>query len=84
MSSDESRWILTNMLHTQNNIFCALLYFPTEAGVIEKPKPAKDIHPILAKLKAANSYNPTSFDLNCRGARFYVIKSYSEEVSQSI
>ncbi|KAK3088483.1 hypothetical protein FSP39_019734, partial [Pinctada imbricata] len=36
-------------------------------------------HPVLEKLKSANQYNPRDFNLNPRGARFFIIKSYSED-----
>ena len=36
-------------------------------------------NPVLDKLRSANQYNPKDFDLNPRGARFFVIKSYSED-----
>lgn len=35
--------------------------------------------PTLSKLKQTNSYNPKSFDLTAKNARFFVIKSYSED-----
>lgn len=36
-------------------------------------------HPILDKLKQENHYNPKEFNLNTKGARFFIIKSYSED-----
>lgn len=36
-------------------------------------------HPVLDKLRTKNNYNPTDFDLSARDARFFVIKSYSED-----
>ncbi len=36
-------------------------------------------HPVLDKLKSANQYNPKEFNLNPKGARYFVIKSYSED-----
>ncbi|KAK6644596.1 hypothetical protein RUM43_000863 [Polyplax serrata] len=36
-------------------------------------------HPVLDELRVKNNYNPTEFDMNCKGARFFVIKSYSED-----
>ncbi|CAG2104171.1 unnamed protein product [Medioppia subpectinata] len=36
-------------------------------------------HPVLDKLKVENNYNPKDFDLNPRNARFFIIKSYSED-----
>ena len=38
-----------------------------------------DIHPVLEQLKAKNRYNPRTFDLTANGARFFIIKSYSED-----
>ncbi|KAL1491187.1 hypothetical protein ABEB36_011825 [Hypothenemus hampei] len=36
-------------------------------------------HPVLEELKGKNNYNPTEFDLSAPNARFFVIKSYSED-----
>ena len=36
-------------------------------------------HPVLEKLKSANQYNPKDFTINCKGARYFIIKSYSED-----
>lgn len=36
-------------------------------------------NPVLDKLKSANQYNPKDFNLNPKGARFFIIKSYSED-----
>lgn len=36
-------------------------------------------HPVLDELKVKNNYNPTDFDLSAPNARFFVIKSYSED-----
>ena len=36
-------------------------------------------HPLLDKLKSANMYNPKDFNLNQKGARSFIIKSYSED-----
>lgn len=36
-------------------------------------------HPVLDKLRSANQYNPKDFNLNPKGARFFIIKSYSED-----
>ena len=35
--------------------------------------------PTLSKLKQTNTYNPKSFDVSPKNARFFVIKSYSED-----
>ena len=34
---------------------------------------------LLEKLRLENNYNPKEFDLNLRQARFFIIKSYSED-----
>ncbi|XP_023235061.1 YTH domain-containing family protein 1-like isoform X3 [Centruroides sculpturatus] len=36
-------------------------------------------HPVLDKLRMENNYNPKDFDLNPKNARFFIIKSYSED-----
>ncbi|XP_039295941.1 YTH domain-containing family protein 3 isoform X2 [Nilaparvata lugens] len=36
-------------------------------------------HPILDELRVKNNYNPVDFDLSAKDARFFVIKSYSED-----
>lgn len=36
-------------------------------------------HPILESLKSQNEYNPRNFDMNPKNARFFVIKSFSED-----
>ena len=36
-------------------------------------------HPVLDKLRSANQYNPKEFNMNPKGARFFIIKSYSED-----
>ena len=36
-------------------------------------------HPLLETLRATNEYNPRSFDIDCKNARFFVIKSFSED-----
>lgn len=36
-------------------------------------------HPILESLKSQNEYNPRNFDMNPKSARFFVIKSFSED-----
>jgi len=34
---------------------------------------------VLDELKSSNNYNPREFDMNPQGARFFVVKSYSED-----
>ena len=36
-------------------------------------------HPVLENLTKANDYNPKSFDLSPKSARYFVIKSFSED-----
>nr|CAD7598349.1 unnamed protein product [Timema genevievae] len=36
-------------------------------------------HPVLDELRVKNNYNPPDFDMSAKGARFFVIKSYSED-----
>ncbi|XP_038208753.1 YTH domain-containing family protein 3 isoform X2 [Zerene cesonia] len=44
-----------------------------------QPTPAPVPHPVLDELRVKNDYNPKDFDLSAPGARFFVIKSYSED-----
>ena len=41
--------------------------------------PPPNSPPVLSDLKVKNDYNPTEFDQTAPGARFFVIKSYSED-----
>lgn len=43
------------------------------------PMLVQTTHPVLDELKGKNNYNPTDFDLSAPNARFFVIKSYSED-----
>ena len=36
-------------------------------------------HPVLDELRSSNEYNPRDFDLNPKNARYFVVKSYSED-----
>lgn len=45
----------------------------TPTGVIDRD------NPVLEKLSRENSFNPPNFTMNTRGARYFVIKSYSED-----
>ncbi|WAR17516.1 YTHD2-like protein [Mya arenaria] len=36
-------------------------------------------HPVLDELKSNNQYNPKELTLNTKGARYFIIKSYSED-----
>jgi len=42
-------------------------------------KSSDPAHPVLDKLKQANLYNPKEFNLNQKGCRYFIIKSYSED-----
>lgn len=41
--------------------------------------PYGSAHPVLEKLRLENNYNPKEFDLEPKGARYFIIKSYSED-----
>ncbi|XP_068903227.1 YTH domain-containing family protein 3 isoform X2 [Tenebrio molitor] len=41
--------------------------------------PQAPTHPVLDELRGKNNYNPSEFDLTAPNARFFVIKSYSED-----
>lgn len=43
------------------------------------PSTPGELHPVLEKLKALNSYNPKDFDWNVKHGRVFIIKSYSED-----
>ncbi|XP_067014569.1 YTH domain-containing family protein 3 [Anabrus simplex] len=45
-------------------------------AMVPAPLPS---HPVLDELRIKNNYNPSDFDLMAEGARFFVIKSYSED-----
>lgn len=36
-------------------------------------------HPVLDRLRQVNEYNPKELDINTKNARFFIIKSYSED-----
>ncbi|XP_053210970.1 YTH domain-containing family protein-like [Panonychus citri] len=46
---------------------------------IENSGPTYPSHPILDKLRVENNYNPKDFNLSTKDARFFIIKSYSED-----
>ena len=48
------------------------------AGILPGGPPPKS-HPVLDTLRSMNEYNPKNFDLNPKNARFFVIKSFSED-----
>lgn len=41
--------------------------------------PQTPSHPVLDELRVKNNYNPAEFDFSAPNARFFVIKSYSED-----
>ena len=49
------------------------------SGAGAEPCVALPAHPVLDKLRVENNYNPKEFDLNPKNARFFIIKSYSED-----
>lgn len=62
---------------------------PPQAQPAPQPQPpqqrssaaqSKDMpHPVLDRLRSANQYNPKEFNMAPKGARFFIIKSYSED-----
>ena len=48
-------------------------------NMVAGPPPSPPSHPVLDELKSVNDYNPRDFDLNPKNARFFVVKSYSED-----
>ena len=49
------------------------------AGGLSPGGPMPKTHPVLENLRSMNDYNPKNFDLNPKNARFFVIKSFSED-----
>lgn len=49
---------------------------PPPTALVSVPQ---QTHPVLDELRVKNNYNPPDFDMTCKGARFFVIKSYSED-----
>jgi hypothetical protein len=43
------------------------------------PTPPVQANPVLEELQLKHIYNPKEFDLSAKNARFFVIKSYSED-----
>ncbi|RZF36138.1 hypothetical protein LSTR_LSTR013634 [Laodelphax striatellus] len=58
-----------------------VLAAPPPPPVMHLPPPMQPLpsHPILDELRVKNNYNPVDFDLSAKEARFFVIKSYSED-----
>ena len=46
---------------------------------VNGPPPSPPSHPVLDELQSVNNYNPRDFDMNPKNARFFVLKSYSED-----
>ncbi len=84
-----------NNINNNNNIYTAnnnLPYQPSPKYAQHNPVPSHQPHQqpydtddsqqsnaALSKLKVQNQYNPKEFNLVPKGARFFVIKSYSED-----
>lgn len=51
----------------------------TTNGDNHQPSASVSTHPVLDQLKSSNLYNPKEFNLNPKSARFFIIKSYSED-----
>lgn len=54
---------------------------PPSSSSVHKDEPSTNGNSsnVLQKLRSANAYNPKDFNLNPKGARFFIIKSYSED-----
>ncbi|XP_060517021.1 YTH domain-containing family protein 3 [Cylas formicarius] len=52
---------------------------PPMQMIMATPQTQPPTHPVLDELRGKNNYNPTDFDLTAPNARFFVIKSYSED-----
>lgn len=52
---------------------------PPPSMIAPQPTATLPSHPVLDELRVKNNYNPVDFDLSAKGARFFVIKSYSED-----
>ena len=48
-------------------------------NTVHGPPAVSPSHPVLDELKSVNDYNPRDFDMNPKNARFFVLKSYSED-----
>jgi YTH domain-containing family protein len=48
------------------------------SAVVSSPSSAIN-NPILDELHSKHNYNPKDFDMTAKNARFFVIKSYSED-----
>ncbi|XP_073983803.1 YTH domain-containing family protein isoform X2 [Rhodnius prolixus] len=52
---------------------------PPPQQIMQAPPSSIPSHPVLDELRIKNNYNPVDFDISAKGARFFVIKSYSED-----
>ncbi|XP_014244078.1 YTH domain-containing family protein 3 isoform X2 [Cimex lectularius] len=52
---------------------------PPPQQMIPQSQSSIPSHPVLDELRIKNNYNPVDFDLSANEARFFVIKSYSED-----
>jgi len=59
---------------TYNNVPIAQQVGQPNTGQVGYPA-----HPVLDKLRQSNEYNPKEYDFNQKNARFFIIKSYSED-----
>ncbi|XP_059154376.1 YTH domain-containing family protein 1-like [Physella acuta] len=62
----------TNRSNSSNNV-------ATTNGENSHASAPASSHPVLDQLKSSNLYNPKEFNLNPKSARFFIIKSYSED-----
>jgi len=51
----------------------------SNGGAANGVLPSVPSHPVLDRLRTANQYNPKEFNMNPKGARYFIIKSYSED-----
>jgi hypothetical protein len=62
---------------SQNGFGGAMAFVP--GGPPPPSAVSQPSHPVLEELRSVNEYNPREYDLNPKNARFFVIKSYSED-----
>ncbi|XP_074601856.1 uncharacterized protein LOC141855645 isoform X2 [Brevipalpus obovatus] len=71
---------MSNVSHTSVNAAPAITApSPTAVVPLDPSGPSFPSHPILDKLRFENNYNPKEYDLSPPNARFFIIKSYSED-----
>ncbi|CAB3386703.1 Hypothetical predicted protein [Cloeon dipterum] len=78
--------VLHHPMHPPQPDFCSMAQPPPPLPQLQSQIPSPlapsvpaPSHPILDELREKNNYNPTDYDLSAKGARFFVIKSYSED-----